>query len=288
MTPEFATGIVQRVGEAIRGGTPQAREAFGTATSCYLAGGEPCDDPLALQAVTSAAKRNGMFTQVVSWGYWILDAKRAEVCLDALKTATDMLIISVSARRARTAGVSHVDALVRTGRERELPCSIQLILDDGDRWPTDLVRLPSLSEDSMLIQVVPAISEYSSPADDSALALDRLPPTRCKELFGFIVMPAGEVYPCYPMIGFESMRLGNLRTDSVEEILMAALRRPDLRHFARCGPGELLTHATSSGKGDLLPTSFVDQCHFHRKFMNNPTLAELAGTWRPAAHSALI
>ncbi len=283
MPPAFAIEVIQKVGEAIASASPSARKAFGPGTSCYVAGGEPCDDLSALSAVTATARQHGMFTQVVSAGYWAQD--RCESCMDVLKEATDLLVISVSARRAREAGVGHVDTLIRAARARELPCSLQLVLDDGDDWPLDLVRLPILSEDSLMISVVPAASTYATIPESSALLLDQLPPRRCSELFGFMVVPNGDVYPCLPMVGIESMRIGNLRTDSIEEILTGVFTRPDLREYAQCGPGGLIPLAISQAKGDLLPRSYLDQCHFHWKYLADAELAALTRDWQPPDRS---
>jgi hypothetical protein len=282
LAPELAVTIVDKLGKFVRDASPLAREALPSAPLCHLVGGEPFSDVDAVTAVARVGRQHGLITQVSTQGLWGLDVEQRTRTFDTAGDSVSILVIAVSARRARRHGVEHVEALVHEAHQRDVRCSIHLILDDGADWPRELVALRTLNEQSLTIAVAPS---YRVPVGESSdeWLLEEVPQTRCLEHFGLVVSAAADVFPCAAMLGIEHMRLGNIVDDGVEEVVARALSRVDLHDFAARGPIGLKRAAISQGHGDLLPGAFIDTCDFHRRFVNDPTLLEIAATWKPKA-----
>ncbi len=272
LTPAVATAFIERLGAFVRNGSDLSVLAFGYSCSLVISGCEPFANPIALQEVASSAKRQGFHVQAQTWGRWTTPDLIAEAVV-TVKDSIDHMAVCVSARDLRFNGISHVTALVDAGRQHHVTVAMNLMLDDGNDWPPELLALRALNEDTMIVNAVPLYGLTQPPdGEDAGYLLDRLPRFRCRERFGLNVSPYGDVYPCLAMVGEPMFRLGNIMTDSVEQIVQVAIERPDLHALSDHGPKLLKQAAEARGLGDELPVQFADACDFHLRFIGIDSL----------------
>jgi MoaA/NifB/PqqE/SkfB family radical SAM enzyme len=276
ISPDLAVDIVERIGEFVHGGSQLSTSSFGPSCSLILWGGDPFGDPEVLARLAGTSKRQGFYTQVQTWGRWATSPEILDRGLDAVRGLVDLMSLTVSARDARLNGIDHVPALLNAARSRRISSTMNLILDDGDNWPVDLLALPCLNEDACVINVMPVIGSATPEGLESDFTLGAPPRFECQRQFGLVIDPHGDAYSCSPMMGTKEFRVGNVFTDGVADLVARLVARPDLVRLACCGPSFLVEEAKARGLDHLLPTQMVDACDFHRKLMAVPELREMS------------
>jgi radical SAM protein with 4Fe4S-binding SPASM domain len=273
---DTAIGFLNRVGEFLRGDAAPALLGLPYPTRLQIAGCEPFSAPDDLDNLLTAALANGMRAEVTTHISWVESYDHALALLTRFKDKIHPLSVFVTQRHIETYGLSALANLAEAVRSLRMNININCGMIPGSPFPKAILSLAALNSHTTVIRSFPVFSqaELSDPSPSIARFLLPEPPIRrrCSDAMGLLISPQGEVYPCSRGFGLESLRLGNLNTDSVEDMVRFAISSRFLRKLHREGPYFLYQACKSSPAGCFLRDGYIDPCDFHRHATTEPHL----------------
>jgi MoaA/NifB/PqqE/SkfB family radical SAM enzyme len=233
-----------------------------------LTGGEPFYDLAHLKSISDFGAACGLFVSAVTNAFWALTEKAAiEILreLDALK----MLQISTDVYHQVSIPFERVKNAVYAAKACGVPYTVAVCTENTkDRGYLQV--LDQLREITEKESIFTAITFQAGRAVKNHLQYQtsEVPPvSACSAGSSPIVFPDGRVIACIgPVIDLPSAHplvLGDLREESLSEILDRAERNPILHAIRIWGPRRLISMAKDAGLGPYLPQTYVEGsvCH---------------------------
>lgn len=90
--------------------------------------------------------------------------------------------------------------------------------------------------------------------------------SRCAERMGFVIVTGGDVYPCASGVGCLELKLGNLNSQSVSELIGAATSNATLLQLRTSGPYFLYEEDPRPIPGS---PGYLGACDFHRQLLRS-------------------
>jgi MoaA/NifB/PqqE/SkfB family radical SAM enzyme len=229
-----------------------------------LTGGEPFYDLDTIEILASYGSANGLFVSAVTNAFWA--ASEAQAC-DTLKRVKSIRLLSISTDvyHQRFIPFERVRHAVAAANTHGVACSIS-ICTDNEQDPEYLRILEACSD------LVGREAVFTAVTFPVGRALERLssfhyettatpPISACSAGGSPIIFPDGRVIACIgPVIDLKvdhPLRLGDLRTQTLEEILDAAEMNSVLHAIRLWGPRKLIEMIEAEGLGQFLPHEFI-------------------------------
>jgi radical SAM protein with 4Fe4S-binding SPASM domain len=293
---EKACDYLDRIGEFQRSSSARELAGLTNPTGLFIAGTEPFSQVDDLDRLLDCAVQNHMMVEVVTTVCWVDSESSVDAVLDRLGKKLHLLTVFTSRSDIDRYEIERLERLLLAARRANISTSVRCGVGPDEPFPKELLALEVLNSDTSVVRIEP-LGNFSAGAQWPKAFLLASPPRhcRCAELMGFVIVPGGDVYPCSGGVGLPQLRLGNLETQGVEEILQHATSRADLRRLRNEGPYFLYEACRESPHSGMLPQGFVSSCQFHRFVLSNGPLAEIAAAAgaptlenRPSASSGFV
>jgi len=270
-----ACDYVDRVAAFQQSDAPADTIAFTRPIGLHVSGAEPFAQTDDLERLLARATRHAMRAEVLTNACWVEDRAAADALVRRFGGKIHLLTILTGRKEIDRRGIATLEWLLLALRQANMSFQLLVGVGAGSPFPKELLGLEVVNCDTSVIRVEPLA--YGANAGWPAHYLLTAPPryARCAELMGFVIAPGGEVYPCANGIGLAQLRLGNMQTQSVGEIVEGALAKADLHRLRDEGPYFLYDGLRRCRRAALLPREFVSSCDFHRQLLTNAAAAKL-------------
>lgn len=246
-----------------------------------IAGGEPTlfwDD---LLAVISYAAKNGLQTLIISNGWWGQSKDACKKKLDELiESGLTRIEISTSAYHREYISPSSVNNIIELCRERPIELSMHIRTNKscGHR---ENIALFDVDQVELMSQAIIPTGRAAVKIDGSEFTYsDGLPHGNCRHDLSFLVKPNGDCYPCCG--GSEltaSLRLGNIKEESLKEIIDRLNRRRLLSILTGKGPSFIANGLIADGFTQIDRDCHVGICDLCTGISQSPGLSMAAERW---------
>jgi|RhiMetdeSRZDD1v2_1073273.scaffolds.fasta_scaffold89259_4 hypothetical protein len=275
---EEACRYLDQLGEYFRSHQGKKPARFPSPVSLGVCGGEPFLRPNDLDRLLTCSQRNQLIAEVWTTAAWVETEESVFKMLHGFVGRIHAILIYTTRQIIDLIGLESIELLVAAARKLGLGFSIHCAIGPDTPFPRDLLTLESINCDTSILQVVPlsSLTDGTRPPDPCGSFLLEEPPLRrrCAELFSFLIAPGGDVYPCSRGLGLQALRLGSLRSETVEVIIQRTIENRALAKLRADGPYYLYRALKASKDGGLLYPGYVDSCHFHHHALTDPRLAE--------------
>jgi Iron-sulfur cluster-binding domain len=244
----------------------------------YISGAEPFTQIDDLEKLLDCAAHNKMMVEVVSSVSWADSDATTDAVLRRLARKMQLLTILTGREEVDRHGLVALERLLLATRRFNMSFQLHVGVGLGQPFPKELLSLEVLNCDTSVIRVEPVSggqADKNGSRWPQGYLLDTPPRyARCAELMGFVIVPGGDVYPCSSSIGFTQFRIGNMETQTVQEILQSATANAELQKLRSEGPFFLYQSMRDSKQAGALPRGFVSSCDFHRWILANALSTE--------------
>jgi len=229
-----------------------------------LTGGEPFYDKEKLKKLVTFGEENGLIVSVVTNAFWASTPKEAVKILQEL-SAIKMLAISADVYHQVAIPFERVKNAILAAKECDIPYNIHVCTENenDEEYKEILNKLLELTEIDTINTAVtfPAgralkrisVLRYQTTEDP--------PISACSAGSSPIIFPDGRVIACIgPVIDLPSSHplvLGNLRENSLCEILDKAELNPILHAIRIWGPRKLISIIKEAGLTQYLPERYI-------------------------------
>jgi hypothetical protein len=258
----------------------------------YISGAEPFAQIDDLEKLLDQAAQNKMPAEVVSSVSWADSEATVNAILGRLRGKIQLLTILTGREEIDRHGLAALDRLLLATRRFNMSFQLHVGVGSGQAFPKELLSLEVVNCDTSVIRVEPVNSVQTGKNGSQwpqGYLLDTPPRyARCAELMGFVIVPGGDVYPCASSIGFTEFRIGNMETETVQEIVLNAMTTAELQKLRSEGPFFLYQSLRDSKQAGAIPRGFVSSCDFHRWMLTNASSTETSARslLRQCAHHA--
>ena len=248
-----------------------------------LTGGEPFYSLDDIKTISDFAEAEGLLVSAVTNAFWATTFENAMQVLNQLP-AIKMISISTDAYHLASIPFEKPKNAILAARELGIPYTVSVCTcNEQDLQYQELLK--KLNEitppDTIMTAVTFAAGRALEMADLTQYELtDKVPISACSAGSSPIVFPDGRIIACIgPVIDLESsypLMLGNLRKESLEDILEGAEKNPILHAIRIWGPKRLIDLARKAGLGQHIPERFVKDsiCNACYSLMSNPAIVE--------------
>ena len=229
-----------------------------------LTGGEPFYDLEKLERLVILGKENDLIVSVVTNAFWASTLKEAIKILQKL-SAIKMIAISADAYHQSTIPFERVKNAIFAAKECDIPYNLHVCTDNesNEEYKEILNKLLELTDIDTINTAVtfPAgralkrigLMKYHTTEDP--------PISACSAGSSPIIFPDGRVIACIgPVIDLPSSHplvLGNLRENSLQEILDRAELNSILHAIRIWGPRKLISIIKETGLSSYLPERYI-------------------------------
>ncbi|MHC4743251.1 MAG: radical SAM/SPASM domain-containing protein [Planctomycetota bacterium] len=229
-----------------------------------LTGGEPFYDIQKLKKIAVFGQEHGLLVSAVTNAFWASTPDRAAQVLDDL-SAIELISISTDAYHLESIPFENVKNAVSAIRARDIPYTIAICTENEDdaKYKYILNRLYEITEPDSVRTVVtfPAGRALQKIGISKYCMKEQPPISACSNGSSPIIFPFGRVIACIgPVIDLHTphpLVLGDLRTDSLAQILDKAELNTILHAIRTWGPHKLIRMAADAGLAHLLPSKYV-------------------------------
>lgn len=246
-----------------------------------LSGGEPfLYLPIVRQIVRGAAAL-GLSVSVTTNGFWGRSPAAPKLLADLRSDGLTALHISTSEFHEEFRRRDVVVNAVRVALDAGLRATVNIVVTPG--CPPTAVReaLGELAEqvDFVVMPLLPTGRAARDAAPAEFATGSPLPVGNCRDHFRKLAVDLeGDVYPCCSPGGFTPpLKVGNVRTSPLSEILMGAEGNRLLAILEAVGPAYFLPFLRAEGLDTELPESFSDQCHLCHAMLSSARCVEGVG-----------
>jgi MoaA/NifB/PqqE/SkfB family radical SAM enzyme len=246
-----------------------------------LTGGEPFINLGRLEAISDFADRQGLFVSAVTNAHWASTPAKALQTLENLP-ALKMIQVSADIYHQKYIPFQRVINAVVAARECQVPLTVAVCTEnDTDPGYLDIMRQleeiiePELIYTAITFRAGRALKE----GNGHKYEISPMPPlSSCGAGSSPIIFPDGRVIACIgPIIDLKEnhpLVLGNLRQNTLDEILEAAETNPILHAIRLWGPQKLITMLQSAGLQSHLPEQYIKDsvCHACYELMSRPVI----------------
>jgi len=230
-----------------------------------LTGGEPFFDMSLLQKVSSYAAEKGLLVSAVTNAFWASSVHDAVATLRSLP-AVRMLAISTDVYHQKAIAFEKVKNAILAARDLNIPYNVAVCTENTED-PEYQRILDDLSRVTEPETVATAITFPAGRALEAISELryhltDKPPISACAAGSSPIILPSGKVLACIgPVIELSTehpLLLGNLRQNTLDEILDKAECNSILHAIRIWGPRKLIAMVSEAGLGCYLPEKYVE------------------------------
>ncbi|OPX45161.1 cyclic pyranopterin monophosphate synthase [Ruminiclostridium hungatei] len=258
LAPEKITGLIDAAGRLSEAGDENLRISF--------TGGEPFLHFEDLLLCAAAAKRNnaGRIDCVTNcfWAGEALDAAR--VLKKASNAGIDHLSFSYDPYHGKFVDVVHLKNAFIAAVENGIRVKFKIVLfKDSERAYDFLKNISDITPGkSFSIDEIPGLPLGRAEKLDKSVFLygAGIPPGKCQGIGNLLITNTGDVYPCCCPAFSEVLRLGNVHSDSLEDIYKNLKEALHLKILLSHGPGYFIPFLKEQGV-DLSNEPYVDTCH---------------------------
>ena len=285
-TLERTCGYLDRIREFQRTRSAGDPAVLPSPAGLYISGAEPFSQIEDLEGLLDRAAQNGMMAEVVSSAFWADSDAAIDAVLKRVGRKINLLTILAGRKELDRYGLATLERLLLAVRRCNMNFQLHVGVGPSQPFPKELLSLEVINCDTSVIRVDPVSG------GQTARSCDRLPQgyllqsppkyARCAELMGFVIVPGGDVYPCMSGIGCTQLRIGNMETQTVQEIVQTAMHSDALRKLRNEGPFFLFEVLRNSRDAGTLPRGFVSSCDFHRWLLAKASLRENASVTHQA------
>jgi MoaA/NifB/PqqE/SkfB family radical SAM enzyme len=246
-----------------------------------LTGGEPFYNLYTLEKVATFGESCGLIVSAVTNAYWAKTPEKAVRVLRKL-SAIRMLAISTDVHHQESIPLENVKNAVFAAEECGIPYHIAVCTEneDDEEYMEMMERLKEIVDDDLIKTAI------TFPAGRALKEIDALkyqtttepPISACSAGSSPIIFPDGRVIACIgPVIDLKSdhpLILGNLRNNSLEEILDKAELNSILHAIRIWGPKKLISLIQENGLQEHLPERYIRNsvCNACYSLMSNDVI----------------
>lgn len=228
-----------------------------------LTGGEPFYNRELLGKVARYAGQTGFLVSVVSNAYW---ASTREEALETVRSMEAVGYFSISTDRYHQEFIpldhirNAVFACKKLGKEYNIAVATVSEEDPSYLALIDLL-LEFTERDRIETALLVTVGRAATAVDTESLGYAAEPCKAACSMASFpVIFPDGRVIACIgpPIVlpDFNPLHLGNLKKNSLDEILNQAEKNTILHAIRTFGPSSLVEQLKEKGYGELLPDSF--------------------------------
>lgn len=248
-----------------------------------LTGGEPFFDIKRLKLISDYGKQQGLYISAVTNGYWASTQEKAIRILESLPSLM-MLQISTDKYHQQSIPFERVKNAMLASNASGLPFTIS-ICTENENDPEYQKTLKIITEfvDPQVIFTAITFKAGRALQLDTTQNYDTSPTppvSSCGAGGAPIVFPNGQIMACIgPIIDLKTphpLILGNLKKNSLEEILDQAELNVVLHAIRIWGPKLLIQMARQAGLESELPKTYIKDsvCHACYELMANPHIVD--------------
>lgn len=248
-----------------------------------LTGGEPFYNIDKLKRIAAFGETCGLLVSVVTNAFWAFTQQEAVRIIRELPSIK-MLAISADSYHQETIPFERVKNAILAAQECNIPYNIAVCTEneDDDEHKKLLNKLLEITEmDTINVAVTfPAGRALKKLGILKHKTTEDPPISACSAGSSPIVFPDGKVIACIgPVIDLPSSHplvLGNLRKNSLNEILDNAELNPILHAIRIWGPKKLISIIKDAGLGRYLPERYIKDsvCNACYQLMSNSKIVE--------------
>ena len=261
-----------------------ARYKQGKTFVLSLTGGEPFFDIEKLKTVSEFAGSKGLFVSAVTNAFWADDAERAVELLEEIPDLR-MLSISTDVYHQEYIPFERVKNAMAAAETCHIPYTVSLCTEnyDNEDYRRIVEELVQICDEQRIITAItfPVGRALQNVAADGYKYSSEPPVSACAAGSSPIIFPDGRIFACIgPIIdikGTSPLYLGNIREQSLDEILNRAEVNPILHAIRIWGPRTLIQVITEMNGEDLLPDEYIKDsiCDVCYRLFSSPQLMEL-------------
>jgi MoaA/NifB/PqqE/SkfB family radical SAM enzyme len=254
-----------------------------------LTGGEPFFSPKNLKIVSNYGKELGFTVSVVTSAFWATSKKDALEMLAGFP-AIRMLCISTDEYHQRFIPFENIKNVVFAAEQYGLTYSFAVCTPNVEdpkylKVMQELLEITGGDRSKIRVSITFPVGRAERRSKTFDYKIISEPPFgACSMACSPIVFPDGKVMGCIgPVIKLNShhpLILGNLRENSLKEILDKAELNTPLHTIRLWGPQKVISLLKEHGKEDLLPEEYISNCICdvcYRMFYNEKILEFLEG-----------
>ena len=248
-----------------------------------LTGGEPFYNTDNLKKISAFGKTCGLFVSVITNAFWASTQEEAVSILKELQ-AINMLSISTDVYHIESIPFERVKNAIIAARKCDIPYTISVCTEDeNDREYKEILnKLSEITEkDAILTAVTFRAGRALKKLSTLNYQTSEDPPiSACSAGSSPIIFPDGRVIACIgPVIDLtfpHPLVLGNLRKNSLNEILDNAEINPILHAIRIWGPRKLISIIKEAGLNQYLPKRYIKDsvCNACYNLMSNRKIIE--------------
>lgn len=230
-----------------------------------LTGGEPFYDMTLLGRISEYAAEKGLFVSAVTNAFWAVTPQEAIAVLRSVP-AIGMLAISTDIYHQQSISFSRVKNAIQAVQHIGMPYNIAVCTENTNDsgYQRILADLYAVTKPETVVTAVtfPAGRAMEKIAELNYHLSDTPPISACAAGSSPIIFPSGKVLACIgPVIDLKNehpLLLGDLRKNSLDEILNTAECNSVLHTIRVWGPKRLIELAGEAGLGKFLPQKYVE------------------------------
>lgn len=248
-----------------------------------LTGGEPFYNIDNLKKISTFGENCGLLISVVTNAFWASTQEEAVRILRELP-AIKMLAISTDVYHQESIPFERVKNAILAAKECDIPYNIHVCTEyeDDKEYKEILKRLQEITETDTINTAItfPAGRALKKVSGLKYRTSEEPPISACSAGSSPIVFPDGRVIACIgPVIDLPSSHpliLGNLRKNSLHEILDNAELNPILHAIRIWGPQKLISIIKEAGLNQYLPERYIKDsvCNACYNLMSNSKIVE--------------
>ncbi len=248
-----------------------------------LTGGEPFYNIKNLKEISALGDSCGLIISAVTNAFWASTPQKANKVLKGL-SAIKLLAISTDVHHQESVPIEWVKNAVLSAEESNIPCNVCLCTENEN--DKDYIRILKslegiIEKDNIKTVITFPVGRYLQKKKISKYRTSKEPPiSACSSSSSPVIFPDGRVTACVgPIIDITSSHpliLGNLRKNTLQEILDKAELNPILHAIRIWGPKMLISIIQKAGLGHYLPEHYIKDsiCNACYNLMSNTKIVD--------------
>jgi MoaA/NifB/PqqE/SkfB family radical SAM enzyme len=230
-----------------------------------LTGGEPFYNLDSLKKISDFGGSKGLFVSVITNAFWASSKKEAISILKDLKSI-NMLSFSTDVYHLKSIPFGKIKNAITAAKKCDVPYTISVCTEDKNdiEYRNLMRRLTEITEKDAIVTAITfragrALKKLKNPR----FRMSKEPPiAACSAGSSPIIFPDGRVLACIgPVIDLpfpHPLVLGNMREESLLEILDRAESNAILHAIRVWGPRKLISILEEAGLSQFLPDKYIE------------------------------
>ena len=229
-----------------------------------LSGGEIFIHYDRLLEYTSAAKKNGGYTTLITNCFWATSLEKAEELLNPL-IENDLRVLGVSADHFHTPYISveRVKNAIRAARNLNLQVRLRSVASGSGRLSDILKQIEDINPWFMPMMEMPLVPDgRANNIPESELFLQETIPTGKCPAASLTINPSGKAMACCNGGGSHpNLQVGSVEESSLEELEYLFTTSPTINYLRNAGPYECIQYLPEDEQEKVTTKKYVNECH---------------------------